>query len=106
VFFIINIVCFVFVIFMVRFTLYRFTSIALSDAEMPNGAWSGLASCIAINTRMSIDSIVMIKLFLMNRFFSKKLQKDLSKIELTNVVSMPQNALARLFTSMHENKKV
>jgi hypothetical protein len=66
------------VIFSLRYNDW-FDSFVLSDASMPAGAWSALASCLAINVR-------------------------LTRLELSRINDLPDQALAKLFAAMHENR--
>ena len=66
------------VIFAMRYNDW-FDSFVLSDAEMPQGAWSALAAMIAINTRIT-------------------------RLELSQVHDVPRQALAKLFAAMHDNR--
>jgi Ran GTPase-activating protein (RanGAP) involved in mRNA processing and transport len=66
------------VIFALRYNDW-FDSFVLSDAAMPSGAWSALASCLAINQRFA-------------------------RLELSCVADLPKQSLAKLFAAMHENR--
>jgi hypothetical protein len=67
------------VIFALRYNGW-FDTFVLSDAEMPSGAWSALAACIAINTRIA-------------------------RIELSLVHDIPPQSIGKLLSAMHENRQ-